>query len=108
MDEDWSHDRFMGGKAAIANRNVQVTQSRFRSESFSIEPAQQQLSFEACPNLSVSSCIVTQVFVGGLDPSLDKDTLVKLFGLIPNMVSVEMDMDSKNQFKVGFVINSHS
>lgn len=38
--------------------------------------------------------------MGGLDPSLDKDTLVKLFGLIPNLVSVEMDMDSKNQFKV--------
>ena len=38
--------------------------------------------------------------MGGLDPSLDKDTLVKLFGLIPNMLSVEMDMDSKNQFKV--------
>ncbi|KAK8820585.1 hypothetical protein WA577_006644 [Blastocystis sp. JDR] len=79
MDEDWSHDRFMGGKAAIPKRNLQNAP----------KPAQQQLSFEAS----------TQVFVGGLDPSLDKDTLVKLFGLIPNMVSVEMDMDSKNQFK---------
>ena len=74
---------------------------------FSIEPAQQQLSFEACPNLCFPSCVVTQVFVGGLDPSLDKDTLVKLFGLIPNMVSVEMDMDSKNQFKVRITIYFH-
>lgn len=44
--------------------------------------------------------IATQIFVGGLDTSLDKETLVKLFGMIPNMVSVEMDMDASNQFRV--------
>lgn len=48
-----------------------------------------------CNNL-----IATQIFVGGLDPSLDKDTLVKLFGMVPNMVSVEMDMDGSNNFRV--------
>lgn len=46
--------------------------------------------------------IATQVFVGGLDPSLDKETLVKLFGMVPNMVSLEMDMDASNKFRVHF------
>lgn len=108
MDEDWSHDRFMDGKAAIPKRTLQNAPSASTITPSSLEPAQQQLSFEACACLPSSSCIATQVFVGGLDPSLDKDTLVKLFGLIPNMVSVEMDMDSKNQFKVSAVPLTHS
>lgn len=108
MDEDWSHDRFMGGKAAIPKRTLQNAPSASTIIPSSLEPAQQQLSFEACACLPSSSCIATQVFVGGLDPSLDKDTLVKLFGLIPNMVSVEMDMDSKNQFKVSAIPLTHS
>ena len=44
--------------------------------------------------------IATQIFAGGLDHSLDKDTLLKLFGIVPNMVSVEMDMDGSNNFRV--------
>ena len=40
------------------------------------------------------------MFVGGLDPSVDKDTLVKLFGMVPNMVSLDMDMDANNNFRV--------
>lgn len=108
MDEDWSHDRFMGGKAAIPKRSLQNAPSASTIIPSSLEPAQQQLSFEACACLPSSSSVATQVFVGGLDPSLDKDTLVKLFGLIPNMVSVEMDMDSKNQFKVSAIPLTHS
>lgn len=47
-----------------------------------------------------SSQLATQVFFGGLDPSVDRDVLEKLFGRIPNMVSVLMDTDSENHFKV--------
>ena len=40
------------------------------------------------------------MFFGGLDPSVDRDVLEKLFGRIPNMVSILMDTDSENHFKV--------
>ena len=40
------------------------------------------------------------MFIGGLDSSVDRDTLLKLFGMVPNLLSLEMDMDSNGQFKV--------
>ena len=42
------------------------------------------------------------MFVGGLDPSLDKDTLEKLFGIVPGFQSIEMDMDAANRFNVSY------
>lgn len=41
--------------------------------------------------------------MGGLDPSVDKDVLEKLFSRVPNMLSIEMDMDNENHFRVGLV-----
>ena len=47
--------------------------------------------------------LVTQVFVGGLDPSVDKETLEKLFSMVPNMTAIEMDYDQNNNFRVFFI-----
>ena len=38
--------------------------------------------------------------MGGLDPSIDKDTLEKLFGIVPGFQRIEMDMDASNRFRV--------
>lgn len=40
------------------------------------------------------------MFVGGLDPSMDKETLEKLFSLVDGFQSIEMDYDNANNFKV--------
>lgn len=58
------------------------------------------VTFEVGNLLFSKSPLATQVFFGGLDPSVDRDVLEKLFGSIPNMVSVLMDTDSENHFKV--------
>ena len=58
------------------------------------------VTFEVGNLFFSKSPLATQVFFGGLDPSVDRDVLEKLFGSIPNMVSVLMDTDSENHFKV--------
>lgn len=65
-----------------------------------LEPAQNQVKYDVGKNSSLFSYTATQIFVGGLDPSVDKETLVKLFGMVPNMVSLDMDMDGNNNFRV--------
>ena len=38
--------------------------------------------------------------MGGLDPSMDKETLENLFSLVDGFQSIEMDYDNANNFKV--------
>lgn len=65
------------------------------------------MTFEVGSILFPKSPLATQVFFGGLDPSVDRDVLEKLFGSVPNMVSILMDTDSENHFKVATTINTN-
>ncbi|KNB45124.1 hypothetical protein JH06_1746 [Blastocystis sp. subtype 4] len=82
MEDNWRHDRFDDRDAVPA-----LLQSR--PPHCSIDTTSGPVTFE----------VGTQVFVGGLDPSIDKETLEKLFGIVPGFQSIEMDMDASNRFR---------
>ena len=79
MDADWSHDMYPDN----GNNRPRPTPA------IEAKPSPAQTTFE----------VAQQVFVGGLDPSMDKETLEKLFSLVDGFQSIEMDYDNANNFK---------
>lgn len=73
-----------------------------------VEPSPVQTTFEVGRLWMTCPSVASQVFVGGLDPSMDKETLEKLFGLVDGFQSIELDYDNANNFKVFLLKWIHS